>query len=76
MTSSIYDFDTIVKDPFSINVLVRGAIENYLVLNYTSNRFEEEDLLFGRFDIWMRYGLTKRGITPETEEENKISRMR
>lgn len=67
------DLETIVKDPFSINILVRGSIENYLVLNYISNRFEDTDLLDGRFDIWMRYGLTKRGVLPESEEEKRIS---
>lgn len=68
------DFETIIKDPFSISILVRGAIENYLVLNYISNRFRDEDLLSGRFDIWLRFGLTKRGILPENDEEKKVHR--
>ncbi|RDK86976.1 hypothetical protein [Marinirhabdus gelatinilytica] len=73
LKSKSKDFETIVKDPFSISVLVRGSIENYLVLNYISNRFKDEDLLSGRFEIWLRYGLTKRGVLPENDEERRVN---
>ena len=72
LNSNIKNFKTKVKDPFSINVLVRGSIENYLVLNYISNRFEDENLLLCRFDIWMRHGIRKRGVEPESEEEKRV----
>lgn len=62
-----------ISDPFSIQTLVRTAIENYLVINYLSNSSIDKDLLDGRFDIWMRYGLKQRRVTPFTEEEKRVT---
>ncbi len=50
-----------ILDPFSINTLIRTMIEAYLVQNYLSDIFIDNDLLEGRFEVWMRYGLSKRG---------------
>jgi len=66
-------FITSTTDPFSVHSLTRVLIESYLVQNYLSNRLEDEDILDGRFDIWMRYGLRHRGIEPETKEEHKVT---
>ncbi len=61
-----------ISDPFSIQVLVRTAIENYLVQNYLSNSSLSDNELDGRFEIWMRYGLKQRGIKAETEEQKRV----
>ncbi|PLX13827.1 MAG: hypothetical protein C0594_00795 [Marinilabiliales bacterium] len=60
-----------ITDPFSIYVLTRAMIEAYLLQNYLSNIKIDKDTLDGRFDIWMRYGLTKRG-TEYNSDEAKI----
>lgn len=62
-----------ISDPFSIQVLIRASIENYLVQNYLSNSLITKNELDGRFEIWMRYGLKQRGIIAETEEEKRVT---
>lgn len=62
-----------ISDPFSIQVLIRASIENFLVQNYLSNSLITENELDGRFEIWMRYGLKQRGIIAETEEEKRVT---
>lgn len=68
------DIKILSSDPFSILIIVRAALETYLVLNYLSNRFNSEDMLQGRYEIWMRYGLKQRNIMPENLEEAKVSK--
>lgn len=61
-----------INDPFSVLSLLRTLIETYLVQNYLSNKEYTEEILNGRFEIWMRYGLYIRGINPETKEEENV----
>lgn len=62
-------------DPFSIYSLERTLIENYLVLNYISNHTETDDILNCRFEIWMRYGIKQRKITPKNENEKRVTKL-
>ncbi len=61
-----------ILDPFSIYSIQRTMIETYLVQNYISNISLEEDLLNARFEIWMRYGLLKRGDNFVIAEAKKV----
>jgi len=61
-----------ILDPFSIYSIERTMIETYLVQNYLSNTSVNEDLLNGRFEIWMRYGLLKRGNNFIIAEAKKV----
>jgi len=72
LESSINNFSTKMFDPFSIYSIERTLIENYLVQNYLSNSSENEDTLDCRFAIWMRYGINKRNISPESDEEKRV----
>lgn len=72
LESKSKDFKIKVTDPFSVYSLIRTLIETYLVQNYLSNRKIHKDILQGRFEIWMRYGLKQRRINAETEEEKAV----
>ena len=48
-----------ILDPFSIFVLKRALIENYLTINYLTLSTNEEEAEL-RFKIWMKFGLSKR----------------
>ncbi len=61
-----------IMDPFSIYSLSRSMIETYLVQNYLSNISCDADLLEGRFEIWMRFGLSKRGDSFDSDEAKKV----
>ena len=61
-----------ILDPFSIYALKRTMIENYLVQNYLSNMLLDDELLNGRFEIWMRYGLLRRGNDFLIQEAKKV----
>lgn len=61
-----------ILDPFSIYSIQRTMIETYLVQNYISNISLEDDLLNGRFEIWLRYGLLKRGDNFVIAEAKKV----
>ncbi len=72
LESSINNFSINMFEPFSIYSIERTLIENYLVQNYLSNSSENEDTLDCRFAIWMRYGINKRNILPESDEEKRV----
>lgn len=61
-----------IKDPFSINILFRGLLESYLVLNHINfSETEEENEI--KFNLWKQYGLRQRGKLIFTSEEIKPS---
>jgi hypothetical protein len=59
-----------IFDPFSVFVLKRALIENYLTINYLtlSTNNEEAEL---RFKIWMMFGLSKRDCSELKSEMAK-----
>lgn len=64
-----------ILDPFSVFVLKRAIIENFLTINYLSlsTNVEEAEL---RFKIWMMYGLSKRNCSDiKTEVAQNIQNL-
>jgi len=57
---SKYSIDMKIKDPFSLNVLLRSLLESYLTLRYLNFASSDSENEF-RFKLWTQYGLKQRG---------------
>ena len=58
---NISSFQIHILDPFSVIILKRALIENYLTIDYLNERNNAE-LAVLRFNIWMYHGLINRNI--------------
>lgn len=57
-----------IYDPFSVFVLHRAILENFLTLNYLTRSTGNEEAEV-RFQIWMMYGLSQRNCNDIESEE-------